>query len=245
VSAPVQTDHAIHPNGFTAGATNFDTIAAEYDHSLPPHVIEHYLRKRSAFIRRLAAPGPALEVGCGTGLLAGRLSRRGFTLTGLDPSRGMLDELVRRFPEVKAVVGSGTALPFAGESFALTYCVAVMHHIAEPDAVRQTLAEMVRVTQPGGRVIVWDHNPLNPYWPLLMARVPQDTGAERLIPAEELVDGLTAAGARVDFARQLGLVPDFMPAPLVGAAAVVEGLVERAPAISRFCAHNVVVATRL
>ena len=41
---------------------------------------------------------------------------------------------------------------------------------------------MVRVARPGGRILVWDHNPRNPYWGRLMARVPQDTGEERLIP---------------------------------------------------------------
>jgi UDP-glucose 4-epimerase len=72
-----------------------------------------------------------------------------------------------------------------------------MHHIAAPEAVRATLAEMVRVARPGGWVLVWDHNPRNPYWKLLMKRVPQDTGDERLIPERELLAGLRAAGAQV------------------------------------------------
>ncbi len=49
---------------------------------------------------------------------------------------------------------------------------------------------MVRVAKPVGRVLIWDHNPRNPYWRLLMARVPQDTGEERLIGVTELLDGL-------------------------------------------------------
>ena len=31
-------------------STHFDTIAGEYDDSLPPHVVEHYLRKRTRFV---------------------------------------------------------------------------------------------------------------------------------------------------------------------------------------------------
>ena len=69
-----------------------------------------------------------------------------------------------------------------------------MHHIAEADSVHTALGEMVRVTRPGGLVLVWDHNPRNPYWKHLMARVPQDDGSERLIPVGEVVSGLVDGG---------------------------------------------------
>src|SRR5207302_9775320 len=121
---------------------------------------------------------------------------------------------------------------------------ATFPHIADPDAVRATLAEMTRVSRPGGRIVVWDHNPRNPYWSNLMARVPQDTGDERLIPAEELVGGLRAAGAQVLRIEQLGLVPDFTPPFALSLAAALERLIERTPGAHRFAAHNVVVATK-
>ncbi|HYJ13609.1 MAG TPA: methyltransferase domain-containing protein, partial [Thermomicrobiales bacterium] len=122
------------------------------------------------------------------------------------------------------------------------YCVAVMHHIADPEDVRATLAEMCRVTRPGGYVLIWDHNPRNPYWPLLMKRVPQDTGAERLIPEDEILAGLIAGGAEPVEARPLGLMPDFTPVFLTGSVARMERYVEEAPVINRFCAHNVILA---
>jgi ubiquinone/menaquinone biosynthesis C-methylase UbiE len=225
-------------------ATDFDAIAAEYDASLPAHVVEHYLAKRVAFIRRHTEPGPALDLGCGTGLLAARVAAAGYAVTGLDPSRGMLGQLRRRQVGLNAVAGDGGALPFADDSFALAYCVAVMHHVADPAAVRRTLLEMVRVTRPGGHVLVWDHNPRNPYWPLLMRRVPQDTGAERLIPEGEIVAGLAAGGARVVRTAQLGLVPDFAPRALLGVAAAAERAVEAIPGLRRLCAHNVVLAVK-
>ena len=155
--------------------------------------------------------GQILDVGCGTGALAQRLAGEGYEVTGVDPSDGMLDVLRERAPSITAVHGDGTDLPFEDDSFDLAYCVAVMHHVAEPEAVRKTLAEMVRVTRSGGRVLVWDHNPRNPYWSNLMGRVPQDTGEERLIPEEELLDGLRAGGAEPLLSAQLGFVPDFVP----------------------------------
>lgn len=228
----------------TAHGTDFDAIAEEYDESLPAHVVEHYLRKRLAYIVDHATPGPALDVGCGTGVLAERVADAGFEVTGLDPSPGMLKVLNRRRPDIPTVVGSGVDLPFPDNSFILTYCVAVMHHVAEPEAVRQTLIEMARVTQPGGKVLIWDHNPHNPYWPYLMRRVPQDTGAERLIPEEEIVAGLRAGGAKPIRREQLGLVPDLTPRPLLGAMQMVEHGVESVPGLRRLCAHNVILAVK-
>ncbi len=140
-----------------------------------------------------------------------RLASSGYEVVGVDPSEGMLEVLRRRSPEIRAIHASGTALPFSDDSFDLVLTVAVMHHIADPHDVRQTLAEMVRVVRAGGRVLIWDHNPRNPYWGRLMARVPQDTGEERLIGEAEIVAGLRCAGAQILDASQLGLVPDFTP----------------------------------
>lgn len=223
---------------------NFDRIAAEYDESLPAHVVEHYLCKRVDYVLANCPPGRGLDVGCGTGVLAERLAGRGYEMTGVDPSEGMLEVLAERAPSVRAVRASGDDLPFDDGSFDLVLTVAALHHIAEPAAVRATLGEMVRVARPGGRILVWDHNPRNPYWKRLMARVPQDDGSERLIPEAEVLDGLTAAGAEPVSSAQLGLVPDFVPLRMLGAAQATERLAERTPALRRLCAHNVVLAVK-
>jgi SAM-dependent methyltransferase len=224
--------------------SHFDEIAAVYDESLPAHVVEHYLRKRTAFVTRLAAGGRALDVGCGTGVLAGRLADRGYRVVGVDPSEGMLAVMRSEHPEVEAVQASGDALPFQTDDFDLVITVAALHHVAEPEAVRRTLGEMTRVCRPGGRIVVWDHNPRNPYWSNLMRRVPQDTGEERLIPEAEIVSGLRDAGAQVLSIQQLGLIPDFVPPWALRGAAALERAVERTPGVRRLAAHNVIVATK-
>jgi SAM-dependent methyltransferase len=226
--------------------TNFDTIAGIYDSVFPHHIIEHYLRRRASYVLR-HAPGDnqsALDVGAGTGLLAERLHDLGLGVVALDPFPQMLGQLQQRRPDIQTVVAHGNDIPFPDDAFNLTYSVAVMHHIAEPPLVRRTLAEMVRVTRPGGRILVWDHNPLNRYWALLMRRVPQDSGAERLVPMPELIAGLSDAGADVVRAERLGLIPEFVPRRLLGAAAAVERAVEATPGLRRFCAHNVVMAIK-
>ena len=221
---------------------NFDRIAHRYDESLPAHVVEHYLDKRVRYIREHCPPGRALDVGCGTGTLAGRLARAGYEMTGLDPSQGMLEVMAESEPEVAGVRGEGGELPFADDSFDLTLTVAALHHIADPVAVRATLGEMVRVTRPEGRIVVWDHNPRNPYWRSLMARVPQDDGSERLVGEAEIVRGLNEGGAEILSSGQSGLVPDFVPPSLLGLARAGERLAEQTPGLRRLCAHNVILA---
>jgi SAM-dependent methyltransferase len=225
-------------------SSHFDSIAAVYDESIPAHVAKHYLKKRTAFVVTHCPRGEGLDVGCGTGVLAERLAGAGYEMVGVDPSAGMLEILEARTPLVRPVHASGTSLPFDDDSFDLVVTVAVMHHIADPDDVHQTLAEMVRVVKPGGRVVVWDHNPRNPYWGRLMARVPQDTGEERLIPEAEIVTGLRAAGGQILQSMQLGAVPDFTPPRAIRRAADLERAVEATPGLRRFAAHNVILATK-
>jgi SAM-dependent methyltransferase len=225
--------------------SHFDKLAPVYDQTLPAHVTEHYLAKRTRFMLACyPPPASVLDVGCGTGALAARLAERGYEVTGLDPSDGMLHVMRGRAPSVDAIQGSATEMPFDDEEFDLSLCVATMHHIADPKAVRLALGEMARVVRSGGRIVVWDHNPRNPYWPYLMRRVPQDSGEERLVGVEELIAGLEAAGAAPTLVSQLGLVPDFVPRQLLGVAAAIERAAEQIPVLRRRCAHNVVVALK-
>jgi SAM-dependent methyltransferase len=176
--------------------------------------------------------------------LAERLTDLGLRVVALDPFSGMLAQLERRRPDIRTVVAQGEAIPFTDDTFDLTYSVAVLHHIADPARVRCALREMVRVTATGGRIVVWDHNPLNPYWRLLMRRVPQDNGSERLIPQRELIAGLRAAGAEVECVEHCGFVPEFTPRSLIGVGEAIERAIEATPGLRKVTAHNVVVATK-
>jgi SAM-dependent methyltransferase len=248
--------------------THFDRVAEQYDAVFPAHITAHYLRKRARLIGALLrgpfdgaqgrpafgseaqarreearmGGGIGLDVGCGTGTLMEALRPSG-TVFGADNSLGMLGVL-RRNGRGEAAASSVEMLPFADASFDVVFCVAALHHLAEPEAVRRAIREMVRVARPGGALVIWDHNPRNPYWPRLMRRAPQDTGAERLVPAEEIVRALEESGARQVRVTQSGLVPEFVPRRLMPLARLAEAVVERTPLLRRFCAHNVVVARK-
>ena len=225
-----------------ANGTHFDHVAEQYDSIFPAHIAAHYLRKRTRLIGALLRGGIGLDVGCGTGALLEALRPSG-TVFGADNSPGML-AVLRRNGRGEAVASSVEMLPFADATFDVVFCVAALHHIAEAEAVRRTIREMVRVARPGGALVIWDHNPRNPYWPRLMRRAPQDTGAERLIPAEEIVRSLEECGARQLRVTQSGFVPEFVPRFLMPVARVAEAVLERTPFVRRFAAHNVVVATK-
>ena len=111
-----------------------------------------------AYKRRVAellepVEGRYLEVGCGTGADAlGLASRFRVSVTGVDVSGAMVDEARRRGLR-DAHVASAEALPFADSSFDGCWADRVFQHLSDPDAA---LAEMVRVTRPGGRIVVAD-----------------------------------------------------------------------------------------
>ena len=105
-------------------------------------------------------PGEAvLDVGCGTGFLDRWLAHRtGRTnrITGVDINSYLLREAraIARKEGLEEVIDfrteSAEALPFADSSFDVTMSVTVMEEV---DADKM-LAEMIRVTKPGGRVAV-------------------------------------------------------------------------------------------
>jgi SAM-dependent methyltransferase len=221
---------------------HFDAVAPAYDDSLPAHVRAHYRDRRLRAVGALLATGSILDVGCGTGELAEALAARGYAMTGLDDSLGMLRVAAGRGAR-RLVHGSSVSLPFRSASFDLAMTVATLHHVAEASDVRALLIEMVRVAR-GGRVLVWDHNPLNPYWPHLMRRLPQDQDGYRLVPLGEIVDGLRAAGARRIEVVRTGWIPEFAPPLLLPLLRAMEAVLERMPGVRALGAHNVVVASR-
>jgi SAM-dependent methyltransferase len=217
---------------------HFDDIAGDYDESIPSHVMEHLDARRVALATSLVPGGRVLDVGCGTGRFIDALPA-GYDATGIDVSEGMLSRA--RLKGIEAVQAGADSIPFDDGEFDLVTTFAVLHHLIEPELVRAALHEMARVARPGGAVLVWDHNPLNPYWRILMSRVPQDQGDERLVPAKEIVRGLREAGMGKVTLRRMTFTPDFTPPRALPFVSRVERVLERVPPVNLVAAHNVVV----
>jgi demethylmenaquinone methyltransferase/2-methoxy-6-polyprenyl-1,4-benzoquinol methylase len=94
--------------------------------------------------------GHVLDVATGTGLVADALVARGFRVTGLDQSPGMLAAARDRFAgRVELVEASADALPFPDASFDHLTFTYLLRYVDDPGA---TLAELARVVRPGGVV---------------------------------------------------------------------------------------------
>jgi SAM-dependent methyltransferase len=113
--------------------------------------------------------GRLLDVGCGPGVLTAELVRRygAERVDAIDPAPGFVAAARDRCPGVDVRQGSAEELPYADDAYGASYAQLVVHFMKDP--VRG-LAEMARVTRPGGLVAacVWDHGggrgPLSLFW---------------------------------------------------------------------------------
>lgn len=105
-------------------------------------------------VRRYGTGLDILEAGCGTGLLLAEAARVGRSAIGLDLSHGMLVRAKER--GLRIVQGSLTALPLPDNSVDLVYSMKVLAHVPP---IREAVAEMARVTRPGGHLLLEFYNP--------------------------------------------------------------------------------------
>ena len=140
----------------------------------------------------------ALDVGCGPGLFDVHLGAIG-TLEGVDPAATLVEEARRRNPRARYEVGDGTRLAFDDGTFDVTFTVCVLHHVPPRDRAAFA-SELARVTNRGGLVVVFEHNPLNPLTRLAVARCEFDEDAVLLQPRE--VQGRLAAAGLEHLERQ-------------------------------------------
>lgn len=139
-----------------------------------------------------------LDYGCGTATLLRLLAPRlpNAVLLGCDISAGMLEEARRVWPagadrpELSLQDGASTAVPEASCDFVVIS--AVLHHV--PVELRcDVYAEIHRVLRPGGHIVVFEHNPLNPVTRYVVAHTPIDQNAI-LLRAHEVCGALDSLG---------------------------------------------------
>jgi len=92
-----------------------------------------------------------LEVGCGTGVIAGEVARLSTAgVVGLDVDAGMLGAARSYAPQVLLAQGDAQALPFADGVFDLVLCHDLLLWLHDP---ARAVAEMARVVRAGGFVL--------------------------------------------------------------------------------------------
>jgi demethylmenaquinone methyltransferase/2-methoxy-6-polyprenyl-1,4-benzoquinol methylase len=142
-------------------AAMFDEVAGRYD--VTNDVLSLGLDRlwRRATVRVVGAgPGTrVLDLAAGTGTSSTALAAAGADVVASDFSLGMLAAGRRRNPGLAFVAGDALALPFADASFDAVTMSFGLRNVHDVDAA---LAELARVTRPGGRLVICEFS--HPTW---------------------------------------------------------------------------------
>jgi demethylmenaquinone methyltransferase/2-methoxy-6-polyprenyl-1,4-benzoquinol methylase len=214
-------------------AEMFTRIAGHYDlmNGLMTFGMHHAWRRAAARETIPIPEGPALDLATGTADLAFELREvhPHRDVVGADFSRGMLavaQEKMRHSETARRMhlaAADALALPFKDRSFACVTSAFLLRNLAD---LRQGLAEMKRVTRPGGRVVALEITqvtlpgfaPLFRFYfhrivPAIGRLVARDREAytylpqsvDRFLSPPELAKAMEAVGLRAVKYRRLGL----------------------------------------
>lgn len=130
-----------------------------------PEVLYQSLAQEVALVRALQSIHPdheavrVLDVGCGAGGTLLNFLRLGFApgnLHGIDFQEERIAVAKEKCPNIHFAHGDATKLEFASESFDLVHEATMFIHSVDEELSRKIAGEMVRVTKPGGHILLCD-----------------------------------------------------------------------------------------
>ncbi|TVY10789.1 MerR family transcriptional regulator [Paenibacillus cremeus] len=138
---------------------SFDRLAASHDQSVKSDSTlypsyEEALELTVRWVSPMAGEA-GLDLGTGTGNLAGRLLQAGVRMVGVDQSKEMLKACRRKFPELETKLGNFLAIPCLDGQFDFVVTSFAFHHLTG-DQQALALDEMRRVLKPRGRICITD-----------------------------------------------------------------------------------------
>jgi 2-polyprenyl-3-methyl-5-hydroxy-6-metoxy-1,4-benzoquinol methylase len=172
-------------------STNFDQFSNNYKELLDRSVgfsgegSEYFVEYKAAYIARLVGQdfhGKILDYGCGVGLLSCSLKKRlpNASIHGYDVSA----ESVKMVPPALGAQGVfSNDISRLHYDYELAIISNVMHHVPPQDR-QQTIAEMANRLTARGRLVLFEHNPLNPLTQWVVKHCPFDDDAILLPPKE-------------------------------------------------------------
>lgn len=141
---------------------NYNFIAEEY-HNLrtkkyPPGWFYNEMTEMPAVLELLGnvKRKKILDLGCGTGIYAKLLTKKGAIVKGFDLSPGMINIAKRENPRLDLRVGSANKIPF-NEKFDIVLASLIVHYISNWNKM---LNEVKRVLKKGGLFIFSTGNPI-------------------------------------------------------------------------------------
>jgi demethylmenaquinone methyltransferase/2-methoxy-6-polyprenyl-1,4-benzoquinol methylase len=173
-------------------AAMFDDVAEGYDRTNAFLSGGNSALWRIVTVRQLApAPGMRiLDLAAGTGTSSVPLARAGAEVVAADFSPGMLAVGMRKhvaLTNLSFVEADATALPFDDNSFDAVTISFGLRNVVEP---KKALAEMFRVTRPGGRIVITEFStPPNP-----LMRLVYRAFLTRVMPLMSIATSTNSAG---------------------------------------------------
>lgn len=166
----------------------FDGVAKRYD--LLNDVLTFGLvggwRRHTAMAVSPVAGETILDLAAGTGTSSVPFAEAGALVFPTDISMGMLTVGKTQQPGLGFVAGDALQLPYADESFD---AVTISYGLRNVEDTSGALAEMLRVTRPGGRVVIAEFStPTNPAFRFLYEQV-----ALRIVPLAARISSNPAA----------------------------------------------------
>ena len=176
----------------------FDAVAGDYDRlhreniKLSGEDPEYFARYKLDVLRRILGDGfaePVLDFGCGIGNLTKFLVEAFPRVHGYDPSSESVKMAKERAPAAEFTFDED-GIP--ASTFGAIVIANVLHH--GPPADREALlARVATKLAPGGKLVVFEHNPWNPLTRKVVAECAFDADAV-LLPPTEIQSRLKTAG---------------------------------------------------
>lgn len=93
-----------------------------------------------------------LDAGCGPGRDSRILKDKGYDVTGVDISEGLLNEAKKEYKDIEFVLGNLLSLPFPAKTFDGVWSQASLVHLETPEDTQKAIQEFYRVLKTDGIV---------------------------------------------------------------------------------------------
>ena len=127
---------------FSWKVEDFDYLLESCDTDpLSPYILKYFTRS-----------GRILEAGCGSGRYVKYLHDRGYDCVGIEYNQTTVENVKKKWPEIKIIAGDVEQMPFDDNSFSGILSVGVVEHFQ--DGPQKPLAELLRVLEPGAVALI-------------------------------------------------------------------------------------------
>jgi 2-polyprenyl-3-methyl-5-hydroxy-6-metoxy-1,4-benzoquinol methylase len=166
----------------------FDSVAADYSRLHAQNVaasgegIEYFAQYKVSCLKRMGVTrgDRVLDYGCGIGNITRLLVQHFDRVTGYDPSSESLAMARAAVPEASFHADLAELLT---DTFDVAVLSGVLHHVPKGERIG-VLRSVLGLLRPGGRVVIFEHNPYNPLTRHAVDTCPFDDDAVLLAPRE-------------------------------------------------------------